>query len=426
VLALQQVQLEQRRAQIAAEIASQRAAAAQAAEARRLADATARRGAQLLGVEDPDDEKKKRTPIQLGLPGTRFSDIPQMGVGSAAALALQPLDAEVNTAFAAVQGHFADLSTRSAELTVELAVAGETLDRLPRGSEAFKDTNERVHDLRIELQSVNTELAAVLAGMQQLGRQEGISVDAKGLLPMMPFTPDPAALQAITDHGLRQLQAFATQPGRRDSYGRLVNGRGTLADVVARDQQTTTSSMRKRDVEMAARAGIQWGDLSEAQRATAGKEKDYAALFRKFHEGADEMDRAAAVAVGAMGDVALAWIEGSADIEQAVISSLTTIAQGLPGMDPFTGALIGTLGKVIGGLFASRERDREDDRVQRVRLEEYSDRALQQQKRREGPDRVTLQMIDSRTGRTTSETEYFLRRRAQRDAVERLPPATTP
>lgn len=138
----------------------------------------------------------------------------------------------------------------------------------------------------------------------------------------------------------------------------------------------------------------------------------------KTKKAADELERAGATAVAAFGAMAQAAVEGSEITSQSIVHMITDIVRSLPGVGGFAGAVIGAVGGVFGALL-SRGSGRSDPVP--VRLASVDDQAARKlEPRREGPDRLTVQFIDPRTGQETARIEHDLRRRTRIDAVPRI------
>ncbi|HET7276128.1 MAG TPA: hypothetical protein VFI91_13245 [Longimicrobiaceae bacterium] len=142
----------------------------------------------------------------------------------------------------------------------------------------------------------------------------------------------------------------------------------------------------------------------------------YAASAEGAELGADAFNQAASITVASFGAMAQAAVAGSAQMEQVVVSSLANIAAAaVSKTNPVLGVAITAVGGVLGALFG---RDRRE--TQPVRVEEYSPRALQQQKR-EGPDAVIVQVLDADTGEMIDQHTYQATRNTRRDRVLRIP-----
>lgn len=319
-----------------------------------------------------DGKGKKTTPDQRGLPGTSFGDL----TGD-------------NGLLGAVSDSTVKLTDQLATARRELALAGEALASLPAGSTAFKGANEEVFRMRQNVEELTRKLAAAEAQLASLARTRlGVRIE-DGRLTGGPV-PD------LTLAGRRGPGATLSQPFTADQRAQLAFGQST------REQQALIA-MR-----------VPLREMTQAQRAMMRGNIEY---IRAMSLGGGEMSRAAQVAVGAFSEMATAALSGTRITAQSVISMLTSIASALPGVTGLGAAVIGAVGGIIGGIFGRSERKE----VQPVRLEEYSQRALDQQTRKEGPDVVVLQIIDPNTGRTVAEQEYQLRRRERRDAVSRIP-----
>lgn len=88
------------------------------------------------------------------------------------------------------------------------------------------------------------------------------------------------------------------------------------------------------------------------------------------------------------------------------------------------GAAIQGVGAVAGALLGNREREKEEERrrrreTMRVRIEEYSQRAIDQQKVIFPPERVIVEILSR--GGDARRVQHDLRRLEARDAVTRLP-----
>ena len=181
-------------------------------------------------------------------------------------------------------------------------------------------------------------------------------------------------------------------------------------------------------------AGIPPSMLSGEQR----REAEEAGAILQEHEttmlewneimglSAQRTEHANAVMVSSMGAAAQAIILGSQNMAEAMIQAASQIGSVFAASRgfPVLGAAIGAVGGIIGSLF-QREKQQELDRrraLQNVKVEEYGMRALDQMAGYQGPQTLTVQLIDPRTGEVTGEYQsaaYLLARGERRDAVKR-------
>jgi hypothetical protein len=114
--------------------------------------------------------------------------------------------------------------------------------------------------------------------------------------------------------------------------------------------------------------------------------------------------------VGAVSGAIAAVMQGGS--AGGIIGGILGTVGGIVGIaNPLLGAGIGGLGQIIS---AAGNRG--------VRIDEYSERALSQQRQlNPGPDRVTLQIFSQSTGELLDEIEYELGRRTRLDRIIRIP-----
>jgi len=328
----------------------------------------------------------KVIPSQVGLPGTSFDAV------SGSSQALQMLLART-----------IELRGSAAEMRLEIAAAGETLAALPAGSDAWKDKNEEVYRLRREYQQLNTELSATLVALQAIAAERGVPLNPDGTLPLMAAPP-----------------SLTSQPDWAE-LARPFDARAARLSRVAEVER------QRSELAVAAAAGVQWDQLAPDSQGWAQSREAYQAMVEAAGHGAKDLDAARIAMVQSIGGLATAIVDGSLVMEDgtlrisAVINQLASTVQGLPGVGGFAGAIIGTLGGIVGGLFGASERRREQAALQRVRIDEYGDRALSQmEEQQSGPDRVILRVVDAQ-GRPLDNYRYELGRLERRDAVSRLP-----
>ncbi len=327
--------------------------------------------------------KKAPTPIQLGMPGTSLSELP----AESAAMGI-------------LLDRWSEGQEQLSKLRVDLALAGETLQRLPSGSPAFKDTNEEVFRLRQQIEQLEKQLGALGPAFASAARlaAHGLRLDGPHLVGNIPVDERLAA-------------ARAPQVIQSSRAVNLIASRATIGEGT-------------RAVRAAAASGLSWNELAgpgvrEGLQVWAGSREAYEKLLNTFRAGGDDMNQIAGVAVSAFGTMVQAAMSGTASMEEVVVTGFANIAQAaLAKTDPLLGTVVGVVGGILGGLFSARE----TERTQPVRVEEYSSRAMSQRSQKDGPDRVILQIIDPGTGETISSTEYQLGRRERLDAVQRLPP----
>jgi hypothetical protein len=182
-------------------------------------------------------------------------------------------------------------------------------------------------------------------------------------------------------------------------------------------------------------AGIPFGRLSKEDQEAARQ------AIETLRRHSDEMEEwngmmdfsanqtsyATQVMIASIGSAASAVVLGSKQIEQSLVTAIFSISAAIAQAKGFGtfGAILGAVGGVIGAVFQRGQQDKRDREraLQRVRIEEYSQRALNQQQET-GPTSVTVQLFDPVTGeltRSLDEQEYQLYRRERRDAVKRLP-----
>jgi TP901 family phage tail tape measure protein len=277
-------------------------------------------------------------------------------------------------------------SQRVRQLTTELALAEESLRRLPKSADGWAEMNEKVYRLRGDLRELGQDL-----------RLLGGNLSGLKMADLSPFLAaaglDAGAGLSIDRTGLSRERREALD---QQHYGRQYQA--LVAMMVDPEQ-------------------LRGAEREAAENIVRGSGNTWETFGRDVGKGSDELERAGVVAVQAFGSIAQAAISGSATMEQAVIQGFASIAQAAVSQaNPILGAGIGVLGGIIGSLFGRRER-REP---QPVRVEEYSQRALDQSKRKEGPDVVNLQFV-TESGEILAETGYALERLGRRDAVVRIP-----
>lgn len=359
-----------------------------AAEAERLAAAA---------LADKGRAGPHHAPDQRGLPGTSIS---VLGQGSGAMDALL--------------GEYEQRADQLAKVQADLAVAGQALSNLPAGSAAFVKQNDDVARLREQLTLLVQQLDAARAGFNALSQAKGgATVDAGGRLMAGARWGDVRTTTSTTDSATLSLASTQlTQLFARSTQGAF------LGSSQADRSQTQSHESELRAV---ASQGAGWNQLSYQQQVWAGSKESYQRMVAETHAGSLQLSAAADTSVRALGDMAQAAIMGTADMKEVVIAGFADIVQSaLPAsINPIFGSLIG-VGAGILSAFARKDREKED-RVQKVSLEEYSQKALAQQQESQGPAHMTVQLIDGRTGMTTAEQNYELFRRERRDAVNRVP-----
>lgn len=109
-----------------------------------------------------------------------------------------------------------------------------------------------------------------------------------------------------------------------------------------------------------------------------------------------------------------AAVEGFDAAAQAIVGSFVDIMRSLPGLTLAQASVLGLFSGIVQGLFGGGGRG--------VRIDEFSQRALDQQRQNRGdPDRFTLQIFSTSTGELLDEIEYELGFRARLDRVIRIP-----
>lgn len=189
------------------------------------------------------------------------------------------------------------------------------------------------------------------------------------------------------------------------------------------------------------KAGIAFSDLSEQQQRQA----EYAIKLIRENEDASEswedaingvtdaekraeqqtvqMQVAFIHMFGSMVEEAIA---GADNLVQAFSSTLFSSAEGILAAKghPVIGAVVGVVGGIINGLFRRNEKEKQEeqarrDQIQKVRIEEMSERARQSMDN--GPKIINVQILDSSTGEKLRDIRYQIGRETARDAVQRLP-----
>jgi hypothetical protein len=301
------------------------------------------------------------------------------------------LDGELVRELAAMRNQS---SEQLRKLTADLALAEEALRGLPRGTDRWRDANERVFQLRGEVRDLTADVATLSGNLSTLRRRE-----------LGPFlVPDEFTVPARIiqqNQGIAKLDPTGLPRDRQQALDQQ-HGLRQHAGLVA--HRIDPKELRGSD-----------RDAVEAILQASGN--TWETLARDVGRGSRDLEQAGVVAVNAFGSMVQAAISGTAQMEQVVITGFANMAQAaLAQSNPLLGAGIGVLGGIIGSLFARRER-RE---TQPVRVEEYSQRALDQTKRKDGPDVVKLQFV-TETGEVLAETGYALERLSRRDAVVRIP-----
>jgi len=129
------------------------------------------------------------------------------------------------------------------------------------------------------------------------------------------------------------------------------------------------------------------------------------------------------IGIASFGAMAQAVIRGSASMEQAMISAIVQIGQAIIQMQAASlgsaagplGAIVGAVGGLLGGLFGGGGRE-----PQPVVIRDVSDTAADKlERRRTGPDRFTLVIVD-KYGNVQQSWEQYARHR-QRDAIPPIP-----
>lgn len=142
-------------------------------------------------------------------------------------------------------------------------------------------------------------------------------------------------------------------------------------------------------------------------------ERESARLAATSHN----FEAAAAVGVSALGGLAAAALSGGNAFQAATVSISSAISQIATSKENLLlGGVVGALGGIFGSLLGHKK-----DPVP-VRVEEHSDRALNQQRSLILPVNVALQLVSSSTGEIVRQVLYAARDFESRDGIIRLPP----
>jgi hypothetical protein len=206
-----------------------------------------------------------------------------------------------------------------------------------------------------------------------------------------------------------------TSEGTADSVERVVNAlRGGPGPVdVARGVVDTTGGAGRTTV-----GGIRLGSAKgfEAMRLKGLQEANrLRVLENRARDASSEVETLAETVEDSFGNMAIAAVSGSAQMEQAVTSAFQRILQSVGGGGLLGGLLGGfggfLLGKILGG---GRKETPRPIPVSIAKVEPSAVQDLQT-----GPSKIVMQLIQD--GVTIEEIEYELRRRQNTDQYVRIP-----
>lgn len=341
--------------------------------------------------------------------------IPGVGSLQLPSLSTEGMRAEASGRTVAIEGHLRDMAdavTGAAEAMQDVVRNATTDPELsPLGNRRSNsddgDDEDPSDDDRTEIEKLQDEVKLLEQGHQLrlLTRQElerALELEAQ--------------VNAQLEAGTANLQDRIALQNAQESLGPIA----AWARTAGRGAGTTRTAALAQSISLAPLGGtvrLSDDEMERFRRTQGITTPDWRADAVKYAEEVTaDAERAKFAVVDNFAYMAEAAISGSAQMSRAIVSGITNILQNLPGVSGFAGSIIGAVGGIVGGLFSRRRSD-----ALPVRVEEYSARAAAVHQRREGPDRVILQVISPDTGETIAQTEYELRRRTRRDAVNRVP-----
>ena len=207
-----------------------------------------------------------------------------------------------------------------------------------------------------------------------------------------------------------------TSEGTADSVEKVVNalrgGPGPGPVDVARGVVDTTGGAGRTTVggiRLGSAKGFETARLKGLQEANRLK-----VLENRARDASIEVETLADTVEDSFGNMAIAAVSGSAQMEHAVTSAFQRILLSVGGGGLLGGLLGGFGGFLLGKILGGGRRDPTP-----VLIDDISNRAIDKQ-RRTGPDTIIVQILDAQ-GRPIREIEHDLRDLTRRDGIQRLP-----
>jgi TP901 family phage tail tape measure protein len=288
--------------------------------------------------------------------------------------------------FESLYNRLDDAKSKLSDLRVDLALAGEQLQHLEPGSDAFQAMSDHVKELATNLKAATLEVRVLDSAVTRVGTAVAAPLLAK-LGSIVPQVASPVVLP--------QASILTSAP----DYS---------AARRAQDQDLVDTFQGLH---------IPLSELSDELQRDVGN-----ALHRlglDAVKGSNQLDQAGAIAISAFGAMAQAAVSGTEQMTAVVIGGFSQIATAAATQlgGGIWGAAVGAVGGLLGALFGRRSRQEPVP----VQVDSYSSKALTQRETPEGPQTVILQIIDPTSGAMIGQQQYLLDRRERKDGVTRIP-----